>query len=71
VTGRRAVDPRPVATSQPGRHHRQPAELTVRLAPYPAVEPGHPMTLEVHVDALHFFERSGDRIDIGKRYQLR
>ena len=29
--------------SDPGRHHRRPAELAVRLAPYPAVSPGHPL----------------------------
>jgi multiple sugar transport system ATP-binding protein len=68
LTGAGPVEHRPVANSQPGRHHRRPAELSVRLAPYPAVDPGHPMTLEVRMDALHFFERTGDRIDVGKRF---
>jgi multiple sugar transport system ATP-binding protein len=68
LTGRPPADDRPVVNSQPGRHHRRPAELSVRLAPYPAVDPGHPMALEVRMDTLHFFERSGDRIDVGKRY---
>jgi multiple sugar transport system ATP-binding protein len=67
LTGRRPADHRPVATGHTGRHHRRPAELSVRLAPYPAVDPGHPMSLEVHTDALHFFEKSGDRIEVGKR----
>jgi multiple sugar transport system ATP-binding protein len=31
--------------SDPGRHHRRPAELAVRLAPYPAISPGHPLAV--------------------------
>jgi multiple sugar transport system ATP-binding protein len=50
-----------------GRHHRRPAELAVRLAPYPAVSPGHPLTISVRMDALHFFDERGDRIDVGWR----
>jgi multiple sugar transport system ATP-binding protein len=50
-----------------GRHHRRPAELVVRLAPYPAVTAGHPLAVAVRIDALHFFEDGGDRIDIGRR----
>ena len=53
--------------SDPGRHHRRPAELAVRLAPYPAVSPGHPLAISVRMDALHFFDERGDRIDIGWR----
>ncbi|MGA5304401.1 ABC transporter ATP-binding protein [Nucisporomicrobium flavum] len=53
--------------SDPGRHHRRPAELAVRLAPYPAVSPGHPLAVGVRMDALHFFDERGDRIDIGWR----
>ncbi|MEV4703692.1 ABC transporter ATP-binding protein [Actinoplanes sp. NPDC049316] len=53
--------------SDPGRHHRRPAELAVRLAPYPAVSPGHPLAVSVRMDALHFFDERGDRIDIGWR----
>nr|WP_204037976.1 ABC transporter ATP-binding protein [Micromonospora qiuiae] len=50
-----------------GRHHRRPAELAVRLAPYPAVTAGHPLAIKVRMDALHFFDDRGDRIDIGWR----
>ncbi|MEV2236749.1 ABC transporter ATP-binding protein [Micromonospora sp. NPDC049891] len=51
----------------PGRHHRRPAELAVRLAPYPAVTAGHPLAVQVRMDALHFFDDRGDRIDVGWR----
>ncbi|GAA0523779.1 ABC transporter ATP-binding protein [Paractinoplanes ferrugineus] len=51
----------------PGRHHRRPAELAVRLAPYPAVSPGHPLAVAVRMDMLHFFDESGARIDVGWR----
>ncbi len=53
--------------SDSGRHHRRPAELAVRLAPYPAVSPGHPLAISVRMDALHFFDDRGDRIDVGWR----
>ena len=53
--------------SEVGRHHRRPAELAVRLAPYPAVTPGHPMAVSVRMDQLHFFDERGDRIDVGWR----
>jgi multiple sugar transport system ATP-binding protein len=53
--------------SDPGRHHRRPAELAVRLAPYPAVSPGHPLAISVRMDALHFFDERGQRIDVGWR----
>ncbi|MEH0845167.1 ABC transporter ATP-binding protein [Micromonospora sp. CPCC 205711] len=53
--------------SDPGRHHRRPAELAVRLAPYPAISAGHPMSVAVRMDALHFFDERGDRIDVGWR----
>ncbi|NYF56605.1 ABC transporter ATP-binding protein [Micromonospora purpureochromogenes] len=51
----------------PGRHQRRPAELAVRLAPYPAISAGHPMSVAVRMDALHFFDERGDRIDVGWR----
>nr|WP_089021762.1 ABC transporter ATP-binding protein [Micromonospora coriariae] len=51
----------------PGRHHRRPAELAVRLAPYPAVAAGHPLAVGVRMDALHFFDERGGRIDVGWR----
>jgi multiple sugar transport system ATP-binding protein len=50
-----------------GRHQRRPAELAVRLAPYPQVSPGHPLAISVRMDALHFFDERGDRIDVGWR----
>ena len=53
--------------SDAGRHHRRPAELAVRLAPYPAVSAGHPLAVSVRMDALHFFDERGDRIDVGWR----
>jgi multiple sugar transport system ATP-binding protein len=60
---------RPQETPPPeaGRHHRRPAELVVRLAPYPAINAGHPLAIAVRIDALHFFEEGGNRIDIGRR----
>lgn len=60
-------DNRDSVLSDPGRHHRRPAELAVRLAPYPAVTPGHPLAISVRMDALHFFDERGDRIDVGWR----
>jgi multiple sugar transport system ATP-binding protein len=51
----------------PGRHHRRPAELAVRLAPYPQITPGQHLTVEVQVDALHFFDGLGRRIDVTRR----
>jgi multiple sugar transport system ATP-binding protein len=53
--------------SDPGRHHRRAAELAVRLAPYPQVGSGHPLAIAVRMDALHFFDDRGDRIDVGWR----
>ncbi|MEV4479628.1 ABC transporter ATP-binding protein [Micromonospora coxensis] len=74
----RAADPAPAPApapggnrtsvlNDPGRHHRRPAELAVRLAPYPAIAAGHPMSVAVRMDALHFFDERGDRIDVGWR----
>ncbi len=53
--------------SDPGRHHRRPAELAVRLAPYPNVQSGTALSVSVRMDALHFFDERGDRIDVGWR----
>jgi len=39
----------------------------VRLAPYPQVTSGHPLAVAVRMEALHFFDDRGDRIDIGRR----
>ena len=50
-----------------GRHHRRPAELAVRLAPYPAVAAGNSLAVSVRMDALHFFDERGHRIDVGWR----
>jgi multiple sugar transport system ATP-binding protein len=51
----------------PGRHHRRPAEVAVRLAPYPRISPGQSLSVAVQLDALHFFDERGDRIDVGWR----
>jgi multiple sugar transport system ATP-binding protein len=61
------VSSRTSVLSDPGRHHRRPAELAVRLAPYPAVSAGNSLAVAVRMDALHFFDDRGDRIDIGWR----
>ena len=53
--------------TEAGRHSRKPAELAVRLAPYPQVTSGHPLAVSVRMDALHFFDQRGDRIDVGWR----
>ncbi|MFF0150033.1 ABC transporter ATP-binding protein [Micromonospora sp. NPDC005203] len=74
LTGK-PVEPQEVPSSgtqtsvlpDPGRHHRRPAELAVRLAPYPAVTAGHPLAVSVRMDALHFFDERGARIDVGWR----
>ena len=50
-----------------GRHHRRPAELAVRLAPYPALSHGTPLAVRVRMEALHFFDDRGQRIDVGWR----
>jgi multiple sugar transport system ATP-binding protein len=50
-----------------GRHHRRPAELAVRLAPYPALNNGAPLAVRVRLEALHFFDDRGRRIDVGWR----
>ena len=66
--GKAEKDPESTSVlSDPGRHHRRPAELAVRLAPYPAVSPGHPLAISVRMDSLHFFDERGDRIDVGWR----
>ncbi|GIM97750.1 ABC transporter ATP-binding protein [Paractinoplanes toevensis] len=68
LNGATAVQPREErSVLDPGRHHRRPAELAVRLAPYPAVSPGHPLAVAVRMDMLHFFAESGARIDVGWR----
>jgi multiple sugar transport system ATP-binding protein len=53
--------------SEAGRHHRRPAELAVRLAPYPALGHGTPLSVRVRMEALHFFDERGRRIDVGWR----
>ncbi|GAA3294338.1 MULTISPECIES: ABC transporter ATP-binding protein [Dactylosporangium] len=71
VNGRGGTQRRPQnresVLSDPGRHHRRPAELAVRLAPYPNVTHGHPLTVAVRMEALHFFDERGQRIDVGWR----
>jgi multiple sugar transport system ATP-binding protein len=63
----RPANQRESVLSDPGRHHRRAAELAVRLAPYPQVNAGHPLAVAVRMDALHFFDDRGDRIDVGWR----
>jgi multiple sugar transport system ATP-binding protein len=41
--------------------------LAVRLAPYPNVQSGTSLSVSVRMDALHFFDDRGDRIDVGWR----
>jgi multiple sugar transport system ATP-binding protein len=67
VAERQIPGQRESVLSDPGRHHRRAAELAVRLAPYPQVGPGHPLAVAVRMDALHFFDDRGDRIDVGWR----
>ncbi|RKN24289.1 ABC transporter ATP-binding protein [Micromonospora musae] len=50
-----------------GAHARRAADLAVRLAPYPAAAAGHSLSVRVRMDALHFFDERGDRIDVGWR----
>jgi multiple sugar transport system ATP-binding protein len=57
----------PVRETLSGRHQRQPAELTVRLAPYPSIVEGHPVAVSVDVTRLHFFDAAGNRIDMPRR----
>ncbi|HEY7226351.1 MAG TPA: ATP-binding cassette domain-containing protein [Micromonosporaceae bacterium] len=52
---------------QSGRHARLPAELAVRLQPYPSLRVGEPMAVGVRMDQLHFFDPRGNRIDVGWR----
>jgi multiple sugar transport system ATP-binding protein len=67
-SGATAVQARePDQQGDAGRHHRRPAELAVRLAPYPAISPGHPLSVSVRMDSLHFFDERGSRIDVGYR----
>jgi multiple sugar transport system ATP-binding protein len=56
-----------VAMLESGRHHRARAEVAVRLAPYPNLRAGDPMSVAVRIDQLHFFDARGDRIDVGWR----
>ena len=50
-----------------GRHHRVRAEVAVRLAPYPSLRIGDPMSVAIRMDQLHFFDGRGQRIDVGWR----
>jgi multiple sugar transport system ATP-binding protein len=52
---------------QQGRHHRARAEVAVRLAPYPSLRVGDPMSVAIRIDQLHFFDARGQRIDVGWR----
>jgi multiple sugar transport system ATP-binding protein len=37
------------------------------LAPYPALRQGEPLAVRVRMEALHFFDNGGKRIDVGWR----
>ena len=50
-----------------GRHHRRPAELAVRLEPYPPVAAGQPLSIAGRREMVHFCDERGDRIDDGWR----
>jgi multiple sugar transport system ATP-binding protein len=65
--GATALDTRAPDGNDLGRHARKPAELSVRLAPYPQISPGHSLAVAVRMDSLHFFDERGDRIDVGWR----
>jgi multiple sugar transport system ATP-binding protein len=39
----------------------------VRLAPYPPISPGQSLSVSVRLDALHFFDDRGSRIDVNWR----
>jgi multiple sugar transport system ATP-binding protein len=60
---RRPVRPGSVFT-EPGRHHRRPTDLVVRLAPYPNLRAGQSVAVGVRTEALHFFDPAGGRIDV-------
>lgn len=62
-----AEEPQSPATSEAGRHHRRPAELAVRMRPYPGIAVGAPLAVQVHVEQLHLFDPRGPRIDAGQR----
>ena len=49
------------------RHTRAPAEIAVRMPPYPGLRPGDQLAVGVRVDQLHFFDGQGRRIDVGWR----
>ncbi len=49
------------------QHQHRPAELAVRLAPYPQISPGQTLSIAVKLEALHFFDDRGFRIDVGWR----
>ncbi|MFC7616554.1 hypothetical protein ACFQV2_26890 [Actinokineospora soli] len=57
----------PSENGHSGRHHLRPAELTVRLPPRVRAAAGENITIGVRLDLLHFFERRGNRIDVGWR----
>ncbi|WP_026922714.1 ABC transporter ATP-binding protein [Glycomyces arizonensis] len=44
---------------------RKPADLVFRLPPHIPISAGQPITVAVHMDALHYFDKFGKRIDVG------
>ena len=65
--GGRAPAADPSENGHSGRHHLRPAELTVRLPPRVRAAAGENITIGLRLDLLHFFERRGNRIDVGWR----
>ncbi|HET8659820.1 MAG TPA: ABC transporter ATP-binding protein [Micromonosporaceae bacterium] len=53
----------PSLRGDPGRHRRGPAELAVRLGAQPGCGAGSALAIAVRMDALHFFDEHGRRID--------
>jgi len=53
----------PSLRGDPGRHRRVPAELAVRLDAQPDPGAGEAVVVTVRMDALHFFDEHGRRID--------
>jgi multiple sugar transport system ATP-binding protein len=67
ANGRQQANGRVDVMDPAGKHTRAPAELAVRLQPYPALRVGEPMSIGVRLDQLHFFDPQGNRIDVGWR----
>jgi multiple sugar transport system ATP-binding protein len=67
TNGATVAAPHPTTVLEPPGRHRARAEVAVRLAPYPSLRIGDPMSVSVRIDQLHFFDGRGKRIDVGWR----